>query len=368
MGMGFEDFSVDQTLLDAGGLQKVVTKDLIWDLEPMLVAVQFLAVDTKMVGQAGKTREFRKSAAYDDAEDFLEGADVPTSITPARSTVDVTPTLFGTSETITGDAIDASDFDEIRLVQQALALSMARRSDARIWNAIFNPTPYADVINGAAPTVQYALTAGKLKNGEVLLEVTDVQVAAVPQTAGVDYYVDMYLGEIEFVVAPPIGVGNVTVDYITTDSPNSNDAITAGELQFKDLVRAKNPVKAARGKADLSCFHHDEVNDLEADDKFTDADRYGGQQVLLNGEIGKLSGVKILTSDRMYSGVGYIAQSGPRLGYFVWKKRPVAKAVELEKKAGDVLLKSWQKDGVGILDRFMGTVVTNMQYYAKKLP
>jgi N4-gp56 family major capsid protein len=359
-----EDFVFDETDVTNYGIQKLITKDILVALEPMLVGEQFLKIDTKLVGTAGRIRTIRKEAASSDAQDFNAGADVPTvSTEKVPSTVDITPTKFGHSEVVYEDAIDAMDIDAIVQTENSLAAGMARRSDARIWNEIFNATVVTDeaVHTTTGTNKRYAFA------NDLVLSITALTLDAGAQTLGTHYYFDFFTGRMEFVTLPA-AAQDIVASYIYTDRTNVIEASSVGRLQRNDLIDAKTKIRTANyGKADLCAVNENDISDLEKDKQYSDASQYGNNSVLMNGEIGKTSNLTILVSEKMYQGVAFVAHSGERLGTLAFKKKTVVRAVEMEAKSGDILVKMWQKSKPGVVGQLYGCIILNIHQYAKSI-
>jgi len=366
--IGFEDFTFDETDVDNSGIQKLITKDIMADLEPMLVGKQILHEDSALVGHPGRIRTYRKSAAVSDAIDFNAGDDVPPVGTPeVFSTVDSTPTKFGHSETVYEDAIDDMDIDAIRETETALAAGMARKADARTWNEVFDATVIAaeNLTAGTGAAKRFNLAHDKIL--EVTSLTADFGAGAVAAVLGTDYYLDFFRGVIEF-FTPVANAYVCAIDYVYSTRTNALEATQVRSLQRDDIVNAKTKVRSTSyGKADTCVTHENQMNDLEKDERFTDASRYGDNSVLLNGEIGKTAGINFLVSERMWQGVAYVCQKGRRLGFYTWKKKPIVKVEELEKKSGDLNIKTWEKSNPAIVNENYGCGIFNCHEFAKAI-
>jgi len=363
----FEDFTFDEADVTSSGIQKLITKDIIHDLEPMLVGKQILEEDTKLVGKPGRIRTYRKAAPMSDARDFNAGDDVPPVLTPeVFSTVDSIPTKFGHSEIVYEDAIDAMDINAVVETEHALAAGMARKSDSRVWNEVLQATVVTgEVLSAATGTAKrFALDHDKVL--EITTLTADYGAGPVAQTIGVDFYVDFFRGRIEFVTAPT--VGNPNCDYIYSDLTNALEVVSVKRFGRDDVVNGKTKIRSScYGKGNTCVLNENEMNDLEKDDRFTDADRYGSNAVLMNGEIGKTAGVNFLVSERMYEGIAFVCQKGGRLGKYTYKKKPVAKVEEMEAKSGDLRVKTWEKSQPTLVNELFGCGLFNAHQYAKAI-
>jgi len=102
-------------------------------------------------------------------------------------------------------------------------------------------------------------------------------------------------------------------------------------------------------------------------EKFIDASRYGAREPILNGEIGLIAGLRVLTTTQQYEGCGLVVEPGARMGYLVIKKRLTAKVDKLEKKANDIFIGLWEESFVGVINADLLAVIVNAQAEAFKL-
>jgi len=359
----YEEFTVNISDLDASGLQKVLTKEIIKALEPKLVGLQLLEPDTMLVGTGGKTRTFRKRTAASDAQVFSEGADIPGVTTEVTySYVDATPENIGHSETITGDAIAAADFNIIDDTKEALVDGMARKIDERIWDKILDKT---SVTNESVGTGDGTTQWFDLANDNII-KMGTVTVAGTAKTIGPDFKVDYYRGAIFFETAP--GTGEAIVASYDYSTRNKIEVATVNQLAYEDVIDARRVVVSNYETPDTLVVHENEAADLLKEDDFIDASKYGSREVILNGELGKFGGLKVLVSQKMYEGIAVILKRGSILGYYVYKEKLQSKVERLQKKANDVFMAIWERSIPCIVNGDMVCLTQNSQLYAKKKP
>jgi N4-gp56 family major capsid protein len=89
-----------------------------------------------------------------------------------------------------------------------------------------------------------------------------------------------------------------------TQAPSS-----PGTLAYEDLVAARAKVIAAKFQPNLLLINPDQIADLLKDNRFIDASRYGDREPILNGEIGKIAGLKVLESQNITSGKAIVIDS-----------------------------------------------------------
>ena len=105
-------------------------------------------------------------------------------------------------------------------------------------------------------------------------------------------------------------------------SGNSIKAKSAQTLSAWDIFKSKAQVVGDNYHPDVIIMNDADLPGLLWDEKvsFLDASAYGGRDPLLNGEIGKIGGLRVVTTTRAPEGVGIVIDSA-RLGYEVIKRR-----------------------------------------------
>lgn len=343
----YVEYTIDSNDIEESGLQKILTKEIIAELEPRLVGLQLLKIDKMLVGGPGSTRTFRYKSTM-DMEDFNEGEDIPQvgleDPDEFYSTVDVKPTYFGGGELIYGQAIIDSDFNVINDIKGSLADAHARKADARIWAELFNATEVVDeTLTASGPDWE-----DDLDNDKVLY------VSGTNFTNAITWELDYFRGRIKLSGDPG---ATQEISYVYTTRPVV-EALTAGELSYKDVVAASVLVTSAKGTPDKVVVDPVGVGDLLVDDKFTHASNLG-DSTITNGRIGRMAGMEVLVSHVMYQGVVVVCMAGFRLGYYVYKQTLMSKIDKLDKRPGDVYISAWEKSLPKLIDENMIAVVLN---------
>lgn len=366
MGLVMEDFAFDAADVTAYGIQKVISRDILRELEPMLVGEEVVYHDRKMVGKEGQKRLIRKKAAGGDAINFTEGQDVPAENPKAApSTVEVEPLKFGHSEVVFEESIDDMDLDAVIDVEKDLADGMARKSDSDIWTVACGTTQIVNeaMTAGDGSTKRFAL------DHHPILQMDSVTVAAAPKVLGTDYYCDFYRGAIEFVVAP-VNLAAVVSSYLYSTRTYYLEANTIKKFQRNDIVDGGTEIDLnSKGELDTTVIHHRQLGDLKKDSQFVDYNRAGpdSAQTRVRGKVGDIAGTQVLKSQVFYEGVAFVCQKGKRLIWKVWKKNTIVKVVEQEDKAGDVKIKTWQRSRPGVADEKFCVLIFNCHRYAKQI-
>jgi len=134
-------------------------------------------------------------------------------------------------------------------------------------------------------------------------------------------YVDYYDGVLHFKSSTPTS----TVTYTYANRPNGNTMTVEVQnqqtLSVWDMLQVRNKVISQNRHPDIFIMNDSDLDGLLYDSKvkFLDRSAYGNSEPLRNGEIGKIFGLKIVTSTRAPEGAGIVLDSS-RLGYDVHKR------------------------------------------------
>ncbi len=384
----------------ASGITAIASKDILKHLKEWLVAEQLFKINKEIYGnKTGNTVTLRKRPRVDSAQDISEGADMNAThqaTVDERTadgdsgdsgdwgTLDVKPVKFGHAQTVYENYVDSMDIDAIKQTKEDLIDGIARKADAKIWDVVFNVSSVVTdeaVADGDGSGTKFGLDYGVPHEnfgaqlgdttraagyrGRGIYSVTNVKLATVAQALGTAVTIDYYNGVILFATAPGSGSSYpVTCTYYYIDQPLANyvRVTTAGSIVASDMGAAKRKITVAKGVAKLFVSHPDDMGALE--DEYDEAHKYGSREVLLNGEVGKLRGMKILQSHTFPEGIQLAVHPGHDFGSVVKKYDLKFRAIETEKGAGDYLLKGWRKEKAGIINKALMTFVLNSGEYA----
>lgn len=95
----------------------------------------------------------------------------------------------------------------------------------------------------------------------------------------------------------------------TSSSVGSVDASTSGVLAYDDVVGGVADIRGNNYNADTLVIHPNQANDLLKDTKFINASAYGGRDPILNGEIGKFAGLRVLVTTQASDGTALVYDS-----------------------------------------------------------
>jgi len=124
-------------------------------------------------------------------------------------------------------------------------------------------------------------------------------------------------------------------------------ATSAGVLTYEDLIKAKSSLEGAYFTPKVLLVNPSEHNDLLKSDMFTDASKYGSAEPLLNGEVGKIAGMKVVVDHKVPSGKAIVLDPD-YAGLYVLKEDVKVEEKELpEQYAVQLIATKWY--GVGVI-------------------
>jgi len=160
--------------------------------------------------------------------------------------------------------------------------------------------------------------------------------------------------------------GSVAAATVVTEYPNMQKgntmwvaATNAGSLSAKDLMRARAKVVGQKRNPDIVILNPVDLATLLFDTnlKFVDASAYGDREAILNGEIGKIFGMKVLLSTRAPEGAAIVVDSS-RLGYDVIK-RDLEGHRQDKPEYDSVWYNFWAERNFGVADTLAVALVVN---------
>ncbi len=358
----YEEFLQQISDITASGLQAAIEKVIIAALEPKLVAKAMLAVDKMLVGQAGRSRIFRKKtrANFGRLENMAlpEGAVIP-SLTSAQdftySTITITPVPYGIGDVITGEALAVADFNVLEQTKDSITDAWARAVDKYIWDKILGLTE--GVNTGSCVTGANTVSLAHNK----LLSWTSLTGSVLVTMSSVDYYD----GKIAFSAA---AAGTYTFSYQYSTLPNVRDALTKGKLSWEDLVAAKAKVVANYGDPDSIVIYQDEYNDLLVDSRFVNAAGFGAPVMIDEVKaLAKVLGMDMVVPQTFFPGVGLVLQRGNQMGLYVIKEPMKVQIENIPRTKGAKFMSICEWFDVGVVNDTILCLITNCQADAADL-
>lgn len=176
----------------------------------------------------------------------------------------------------------------------------------------------------SAATVGVGSTQVTVGKYGALVDITVEEVESVSLDV-INYKIDR-IGRALAVNEDSIVLGKFTASGAVTTTAA---AATLGSLVYNDIVGVITTIKGLNYEPNVLLIHSDQEGDLIKLDQFIDSSKYGAREVLLNGEIGKFAGVKVLVSQNMSAGSALVVDS-LEAGWLVMKREVQVKRQEYE--------------------------------------
>ena len=106
-----------------------------------------------------------------------------------------------------------------------------------------------------------------------------------------------------------------------TSGNGSIPASGSGTLTYNDIINAAAYIRGGKWEPNVIVLNPAQLDDLLKSDMFTDASKYGGREPLLRGEVGMISGLKVLVTTVMTAGKALVLDT--RQAGYLAIKRPV---------------------------------------------
>lgn len=295
----------------AGGISDLLPKVILAEVEEAARSARFgrnfVQINTDLVRTKGRSIVIGRRGTL-TASAATEGQDLSSSTLNLNYTSNtISPSKIGVPVAITQEAIDGANLDLIRDNITEAGIALAQKEDQDIINTLLGKTTFSLAFTIASTFHTGETVVLTAAHSPILISPTAVTVAGTLYTvAGCDYYD----GKIGFVALGEIAAVGGTVSATGYYSTNTyfHDSIGKGTLAYEDLIAGLGKIRAQKWTPDFVLIHPNEVNDILKSSAFRDASQYGTPDVLLKGELGMISGVKILVSTNMIEGAAlYIA-------------------------------------------------------------
>jgi len=216
------------------------------------------------------------------ASDVSEGSELASSSITYTATT-ITPTKKGVAVHITEEAIAGAELNLIKDVVTEAGIALADKEDSDIMKALLKITTGSATFSNA----------GTVSIGAALTYV-DTSVSQVSQ-------VDYYDGKI-------VATGACTVTYHKTSYSSTylTDAPTKGTLTYEGIVSAVTSIKSRKWQPKFLVIHPEVLGGILKSSMFIDAAKYGANEPIVNGEIGKIAGLKVLVTTQIDNGVALV--------------------------------------------------------------
>ena len=284
------------------------------------VGRQLLRMNTTILGKPGRSVHLPLRGTIE--VDRISEATTPTERKVAWSTEEVTPFKLGTYLYITQESVDGAEIDVVNGSITEAGEALADREDDEIFHEVLGRQPdptessgiwtwneETDNFTGDGTTTVFTLSESPV------IEMSTVTDAGSPTTA---YSVDYYDGKIEFDVAPVSG-NALVIKYWYSERSNVYDANTVADFKLADITAKYAVFRANKTLGDVMVVNPNQYAKLVATDQFVDASKYGAREALLNFEVGKVAGFKVLVTTKVPDGT-VLYMNTKRAGWFVNKR------------------------------------------------
>lgn len=164
--------------------------------------------------------------------------------------------------------------------------------------------------------------------------------------------IDYAKGSIFTSAAGSVTPGTITYTYAKRcyETTMYVDAVDDNTLKTWDLLQSRAKLLGQNYSPNVAIVHDDDIPSLLYDEKlkFLDASAYGGREAILNGEIGKVFGLKVITTTRTSSGHVVYADTS-KLGYYV-KKRELRGYREDKPEFDAIWYHMWSEGDFGVVN------------------
>ena len=252
-------------------------------------------INTDLVNTAGVEILVPKRIAL-DATVVSEGASL-TLQTPSYDSVSIKVQIYGAAVEIGEETVAASQYNLINDALENLALAIAQKEDVDLVTALIDRTEAGILSTTTASSTGTDVTFN-LSNGNVLT-INEVISDGTTLTA---YSVNYKNGRIDITTAMS-AEGILTVDYAYAASVTCIAPTVAGAIEYADLISARMQVIINKFRPDTVLVSPYQHADLLKDSNLVDTSKYGSNETVMNGEIGKVAGMRVIVSNNMPDGV-----------------------------------------------------------------
>jgi len=279
---------------------------------------QLLIENRQLQREGGRTLTFPRRTAGTGAGIVAQGT-TPAELSASYTTVAVTVTKIGVYFKVTEEAIETSRVDIVEDLMQEAGYAIADYEDWMIMDELYGASAYVTAtVPAAAGNATTIFTIGTSK-------ILNVNLLAAPSGVSIKY-IDYWDGKIETTsTATQIGI---SYKYSTRTRCVEVSTVATDGNTYLALVDGRANLSLVPRKPDTAVVHVKHWSNLVKDTRFIDASQYGDREAILNGEVGKAAGMKIVVADRAYPGAVLVMQKGIN-AYLVIKRDITMKRKEL---------------------------------------
>lgn len=265
--------------------------------EAKRVARGLCRINRDLAGKPGNEILIPKDVEL-DCTSASEGSSL-TLQSPSYDSVTCKVKIWGTAMEIGDETLECANFDILQNQIENIGLALAKKEDKDIIKEMID---WTDVASEASAVATGSITTVTLAYGNVI-EVSDVQISGA--TATTTYTVDYKNGVLHF-ESPPDSAASVDVTYAYNASVTTIESTTAGVLNLASVISAINQVEANEYVPDTIIVHPDQMMDLRSDSAFQDASKFGSNQMIMNGMVGKFYGLDLFMTTQCPKGVAIV--------------------------------------------------------------
>ena len=269
----------------------------------------------------------------------------------------ITPDKIGYTAQITQEALDGQDFDLINLSIEEVGVALAEKEDLDIVDELIGLELGSATIAGTH-AAGYTWTVGAAP----LLYITSIVSGGTTYTsadcAGIDFFEGLFK-------MTSVTLTNPVVSFAKSVRTNFLDAKTPAQLQYEDVVNVATVIRGLKWVPNFLLINSNQMSDLLKSTKFIDASQYGDREALVNGEVGKISGLKVLVTTVIPDGCALVVDSTRA----AWEalKRPVDMKRWDNPTTDSVELYFFMEYGVKVTDEDAVAIAVNLGLKAAEL-
>ena len=299
--------SLEELAIGPGNLPELLTKVILEEVEEAARARRFgrnlVRINEDLVRTKGRELVFYRRTTLTASKTMPGSIPTESQVSYSPNTLIVDKYAVGTK--ITQEAMDGSNLDLIRDTIREAGIALADKEDEVILDALFEREGKTETLSAGTGTFNLSFLP-------IISHLTFSTVT--PAVTSINYK----SGKIIFEATLPSTV-TVTYNYSTLPADVFVDPEAAGTFAYKDIITAANRVRGKKWSPDFLLIHPDQMASLLKEATFVDASKYGAREPLLRGEIGQISGLRVLVSTNAAQGAAYIVAS-KRAGWLAIKR------------------------------------------------
>jgi N4-gp56 family major capsid protein len=289
--------------ITSGSLLDVLPKIILEEVEEAARTRRFgrqlVRINEDLTRTKGRSLILPRASAL-KAYTVTEGSSPSTTETAISTPNTITISKIGLQAHISQEAIDASNVDIIRIQIREAGYALADKEDFDIMRAIEGAKLSSRIAVATGATLGYPITYWE-------------DADASTNTYGVVN--SFHTGVFAFCAS------TFCINAYTVPAAVQHYVGQGGTLTYTAILGAASLVRAQKYEPNVLVCHPTQFADILNDSSFTDASKYGGNTPLLRGEVGMISGMKVLVTTQMTEGVALVLDT--RNAGWLAIKRPI---------------------------------------------